>query len=53
MVRELIAILRGVAPHEAVPIAEELILSGITKIEVTLNSPKAYERIENCQFQKN
>ncbi len=33
MVRELIAILRGVAPHEAVAIAEALILSGITKIE--------------------
>ena len=32
MVRELIAILRGVAPHEAVAIAEELILSGITKL---------------------
>ena len=47
MVRELIAILRGVAPHEAVAIAEELILSGITKIEVPLNSPKAYESIEN------
>ena len=47
MVRELIAILRGVEPHEAVAIAEELILSGITKIEVPLNSPKAYESIEN------
>ena len=47
MVRELIAILRGVAPHEAVAIAEELILSGITKIEVPLNSPNAYESIES------
>ena len=37
MVRELIAILRGVAPHEVVAIAEELILAGITKIEVPLN----------------
>ena len=47
MVRELIAILRGVAPDEAVAIAEELILSGITKIEVPLNSPNAYESIES------
>ena len=34
MVREIIAILRGVTPHEVAGIAEELILSGITKIEV-------------------
>jgi len=46
MVRELIAILRGVTPHEVIAIAEELILSGITKIEVPLNSPNAYESIE-------
>ena len=46
MVREIIAILRGVTPHEVVGIAEELILSGITKIEVPLNSPNAYESIE-------
>ena len=46
MVRELIAILRGVLPHEVAAIAEELILSGITKIEVPLNSPNAYESIE-------
>ena len=46
MVRELIAILRGVTPHEVAAIAEELILSGITKIEVPLNSPNAYESIE-------
>ena len=46
MDRELIAILRGVTPLEVIPIAEELILSGITKIEVPLNSPNAYESIE-------
>ena len=46
MVKEIIAILRGVTPHEVVGIAEELILSGITKIEVPLNSPNAYESIE-------
>jgi 2-dehydro-3-deoxyphosphogalactonate aldolase len=42
VVKEIIAILRGVTPHEVVGIAEELILSGITKIEVPLNSPSAY-----------
>ena len=46
MVRELIAILRGVTPHEVAAIAEELILSGISKIEVPLNSPNAYDSIE-------
>ena len=46
MVRELIAILRGVTPHEVIAIADELILSGITKIEVPLSSPNAYESIE-------
>ena len=46
MVKEIIAILRGVTPHEVVGIAEELILSGITKIEVPLNSPNAYKSIE-------
>jgi 2-dehydro-3-deoxyphosphogalactonate aldolase len=46
VVKEIIAILRGVTPHEVVGIAEELILSGITKIEVPLNSPSAYESIE-------
>ena len=47
MDRELIAILRGVTPLEVIAIAEELILSGITKIEVPLNSPNAYESIES------
>ena len=46
MGREIIAILRGVTSHEVAGIAEELILSGITKIEVPLNSPSAYESIE-------
>jgi 2-dehydro-3-deoxyphosphogalactonate aldolase len=46
VVKEIIAILRGVTPHEVAGIAEELILSGITKIEVPLNSPSAYESIE-------
>lgn len=46
MSREIIAILRGVRPEEAVEMAEALIAAGITKIEVPLNSPDPFVSIE-------
>ncbi|HKL69163.1 2-dehydro-3-deoxy-6-phosphogalactonate aldolase [Salibaculum sp.] len=45
MTREIIAILRGVQPHEAVSITEALTGAGITRIEVPLNSPDPYDSI--------
>jgi len=38
--RKIIAILRGIQPHEAMPIGEALLDAGITTIEVPLNSPE-------------
>ena len=45
--RHLIAILRGVQPHEAAAIAEALVDAGITRIEVPLNSPDPLTSIRN------
>ncbi|MEP4247340.1 2-dehydro-3-deoxy-6-phosphogalactonate aldolase [Tateyamaria sp.] len=47
MSREIIAILRGLTPLEAGPIADALVEAGISKIEVPLNSPQPFESIEN------
>lgn len=45
MAREIIAILRGIHPHEIADIANVLVESGITKIEVPLNSPDPFTSI--------
>lgn len=45
MSRNIIAILRGLQPHEAEEIARVLISAGITKIEVPLNSPDPFDSI--------
>ena len=45
MPREIIAILRGVRPDEVEAIGEVLIQSGITTIEVPLNSPDPFDSI--------
>lgn len=45
--RNLIAILRGIPPSDAVKVAEILVDIGITAIEVPLNSPDPYTSIAN------
>lgn len=47
----LIAILRGVTPHEAVQIAAGLATAGFRCLEIPLNSPEALKSIENIRSQ--
>jgi len=44
--RHIIAILRGIEPDEAVAVCETLARTGITLIEVPLNSPRPFESIQ-------
>src|SRR5215470_5097923 len=43
--RQLIAILRGITPDEAVALCEALVCAGISMIEVPLNSPRPIHSI--------
>lgn len=45
MHRNIVAILRGIRPEEAEPIAAALMEAGISKIEVPLNSPDPFDSI--------
>ena len=45
MTREIVAILRGLAPPEAEAVTEALIDAGIEQIEVPLNSPDPFTSI--------
>jgi 2-dehydro-3-deoxyphosphogalactonate aldolase len=46
--RHIIAILRGITPPETLEVCDALVLSGITMIEVPLNSPEALRSIEDA-----
>lgn len=43
--RPLIAILRGVTPDDAVPVAESLLMAGVERIAVSRDSPAALESV--------
>lgn len=44
--RDLIAILRGITPPEAAPMAEALVAEGVGRIEVPLNSPEPFDSVK-------
>ncbi|MEM6637869.1 MAG: 2-dehydro-3-deoxy-6-phosphogalactonate aldolase [Pseudomonadota bacterium] len=45
MIRPLVAILRGLHPHEATAVLDALVGAGITRIEVPMNSPDPLDSI--------
>lgn len=45
MSRDIIAILRGIRPDEAISVGRSLVQAGVTQIEVPLNSPDPFESI--------
>lgn len=51
MTRNIIAILRGITPDQALEVAAVLIDAGVTKIEVPLNSPDPISSIARLQKQ--
>lgn len=51
MNRNIIAILRGISPDEAVAVCGTLIEAGITKIEVPLNSPEPLVSIASIEHE--
>ena len=51
MNRNIIAILRGISPDEAVAVCGTLIEAGITKIEVPLNSPQPLVSIASMEHE--
>jgi 2-dehydro-3-deoxyphosphogalactonate aldolase len=46
MKREIIAILRGIKPNEVLAVAHSIAESGITQIEVPMNSPDVFDSIK-------
>lgn len=48
MPRDIIAILRGVQPHEVLEISKVLVGAGITTIEVPMNSPESLKVSKSC-----